>query len=102
MRAERNAAIPIEELLTPGELRVALEVAQGATSREVAAVLFVSHRTVEAHLGHVYRKLGIGSRAQLARLVALDERAQAGRDSRSLLSTRNSLAGGAGLEPATS
>ena len=86
MGAERITPILFEQLLTPGELRVALEVAQGATSKQVAAVLFVSRRTVETHLDHVYRKLGIGSRAQLARLVALNERAQADSDSRSVMS----------------
>jgi DNA-binding CsgD family transcriptional regulator len=87
MGSERIAPTLIEELLTPSELRVALEVAQGATSREVAAALFVSRRTVEAHLGHVYRKLGLRSRSQLARLVALNERRQADGDARSVMAT---------------
>jgi DNA-binding CsgD family transcriptional regulator len=67
----------LEELLTPSELRVALEVAQGVTSREAAAALFLSRRTVETHLENVYRKLGIRSRAQLTRLVVLGEHASA-------------------------
>jgi DNA-binding CsgD family transcriptional regulator len=67
----------IEELLTPCELRVALEVARGATSKQAAAALFVSRRTVESHLGSVYRKLGINSRSQLVRLIVLSERAGA-------------------------
>ena len=62
------------EVLTPGELRVALLVAEGATNNEVAASLFLSRRTVESHLLCVYRKLGIRSRSQLARLVAIAER----------------------------
>jgi DNA-binding CsgD family transcriptional regulator len=54
------------ERLTAQELRVALEVATGATNREVAAALFLSPKTVEAHLGRIYSKLGLRSRAQLA------------------------------------
>ena len=51
--------------LTPAELRVAEAVARGATNREVATELFLSPKTVEFHLGHVYRKLGVRSRTQL-------------------------------------
>jgi len=53
--------------LTAQELQVALIVADGATNREAAAALFVSPKTVETHLGHAYRKLGIRSRTELAR-----------------------------------
>jgi DNA-binding CsgD family transcriptional regulator len=56
--------------LTAQELRVALAVARGAKNREVAAELFLSPKTVEFHLGRVYRKLNIHSRAELATLVA--------------------------------
>ncbi len=56
-------------LLTPQETRVAMLVAQGARSREVASSLFLSERTVESHLSAVYRKLGLRSRAQLAAYV---------------------------------
>lgn len=55
--------------LTPQELEVALMVANGATNREVAATLFVSPKTVEAHLTRIFRKLGVRSRTQLARAV---------------------------------
>jgi DNA-binding NarL/FixJ family response regulator len=44
---------------------VAEAVARGATNREVATELFLSPKTVEFHLGHVYRKLGVRSRTQL-------------------------------------
>jgi len=53
--------------LTPAEARVAALVAEGLTNREVAAALFVSDHTVEFHLTRVYRKLGVRSRAELAR-----------------------------------
>jgi DNA-binding CsgD family transcriptional regulator len=55
--------------LTPQELQVATAVAAGATNREAAEQLFLSRRTVEHHLGNVYRKLGIHSRMHLVRLM---------------------------------
>ena len=39
--------------------------ARGRTNREIAQELFVTRRTVETHLGAVYRKLGIASRSEL-------------------------------------
>jgi DNA-binding CsgD family transcriptional regulator len=53
--------------LTPQELRVGLAVAEGVTNREVATQLFMSVKTVEYHLGSIFRKLGLTSRVQLAR-----------------------------------
>ncbi len=58
------------EQLTPQELQVALVVAQGATNKEAAAALFLSPKTIETHLGRVYRKLDVRSRTELARLLA--------------------------------
>ena len=58
-----------EDGLTPAEQRVATLVAEGRTNREVAAALFVGERTVETHLSHVYSKLGIRSRTELARTL---------------------------------
>ncbi len=55
------------EGLTPAERRVAALVAEGRTNREVAAALFLGERTVETHLSHVYEKLGLRSRTELAR-----------------------------------
>jgi DNA-binding CsgD family transcriptional regulator len=55
------------EGLTPAEHRVAELVAEGRTNREVAAALFLGERTVETHLTHVYAKLGVRSRTELAR-----------------------------------
>ena len=64
--------------LTPQERRVAALVAEGLTNREVAARLFLSPKTIETHLGNVYRKLGVRSRTQLARVVAgVDQGSQA-------------------------
>jgi DNA-binding CsgD family transcriptional regulator len=53
--------------LTPAERRVAALVAEGRTNREVAAALFLGERTVSSHLTHIYAKLGIRSRTELAR-----------------------------------
>jgi DNA-binding CsgD family transcriptional regulator len=48
-------------------------VAEGATNREAGAKLFLSPKTVEAHLGRIYRKLGVRSRTELARkMIASD------------------------------
>jgi DNA-binding CsgD family transcriptional regulator len=52
--------------LTPHELRVAELVSTGLTNREVAAVLYLSEKTIEAHLGRVFRKLDVRSRTGLA------------------------------------
>ncbi|MEU0881383.1 AAA family ATPase [Lentzea sp. NPDC005914] len=54
------------ETLTPQELQVSLLLAEGKTTREVAAALFLSPKTIEYHLRKVYTKLGISSRAELA------------------------------------
>ena len=52
--------------LTPQERRVAVLVSDGLTNREVAARLFVSTNTIETHLRHVFQKLGVRSRTELA------------------------------------
>ena len=62
-----RSAQPTDEL-TAQELRIARLVATGATSREVGAQLFLSPRTIEAHLRSIFRKLGITSRRQLRKL----------------------------------
>lgn len=60
--------------MTPTERQVASLVAEGLSNREVAARLFVTTKTVEAHLSKIYGKLGIRSRAELAhRLVGTEE-----------------------------
>jgi DNA-binding CsgD family transcriptional regulator len=59
-----------DDELTAVEQRVADLVGAGQTNREVAATLFVSVRTVESHLGRIYRKRGVRSRTELARSLA--------------------------------
>jgi DNA-binding CsgD family transcriptional regulator len=58
--------------LTSQELQIAMAVGAGATNDETAAALFLSPKTVEFHLGKVYRKLGLRSRTELAGVVASD------------------------------
>jgi DNA-binding CsgD family transcriptional regulator len=53
--------------LSPQELRIARTVAGGLNNAEAAAALYLSRKTVEAHLTRVYRKLGVSSRTDLVR-----------------------------------
>ncbi|WP_210440460.1 LuxR C-terminal-related transcriptional regulator [Nocardioides xinjiangensis] len=64
-----SAPPSVLDALTAAERQVAERVAHGLTSRRIAEELFVSPRTVDAHLTHIYRKLDISSRARLAALV---------------------------------
>ena len=57
------------QLLTAQELQVAIAVGEGKTNKQAAAALFLSPKTIEFHLDHIYRKLGIHSRTQLAREI---------------------------------
>jgi DNA-binding CsgD family transcriptional regulator len=66
----RRAPASGRDALTPSELRVAEIAATGQTNRQVAQRLFVTQKTVEAHLARAFRKLGIESRAQLAGALA--------------------------------
>jgi DNA-binding CsgD family transcriptional regulator len=64
------AAIPSPaSQLTPREFQICALVARGATNPEIAAKLFLSRKTIEAHLGRVYAKLGVRSRTELTRLA---------------------------------
>jgi DNA-binding CsgD family transcriptional regulator len=63
--ARRRDPASLNEL-TPQELQIALRVAEGRTTRETAASLFLSPKTVEYHLHNIYRKLAIRSRRELA------------------------------------
>ncbi|HEY8622306.1 MAG TPA: LuxR C-terminal-related transcriptional regulator, partial [Casimicrobiaceae bacterium] len=60
--------------LTPQELQVALMLAEGTTTREAAARLYLSPKTVEYHLRHVYDKLEIRSREELRTVVLAQSR----------------------------
>ena len=62
----RRDAITGRDALTAGELRVARLAAQGLTNREIAQALFITTKTAKGHLSHVYRKLEITRRGQLA------------------------------------
>lgn len=56
--------------LTPTELAVVKLVARGYTNRTIASHLYISIRTVETHVAHVFTKLGTRSRSELAAAVA--------------------------------
>jgi DNA-binding CsgD family transcriptional regulator len=58
--------------LTPQELAVATMAARGLTNRDVAATLFLSPKTVEYHLRHVYQKLDLRSRADLLQAMSAE------------------------------
>jgi DNA-binding CsgD family transcriptional regulator len=68
-RRDRSAL----ETLTPQELHIAQVLAAGKTTREAAAALFLSPKTIEYHLRSVYGKLSINSRTDLAAAVAADQ-----------------------------
>ncbi len=55
--------------LTPSELRIAGFVAKGLTNKDIAHQLFVSPHTVDAHLKHIFTKLGIHTRVELTVLT---------------------------------
>ncbi|CAN5542655.1 LuxR family transcriptional regulator [soil metagenome] len=64
------------ESLTRKERDVVALVSRGMSNPEIAAEMFISRRTVEAHLSHVFRKLAVSNRTQLAREAI--ERGEAG------------------------
>ena len=66
----RRTALAGPQALTPGELRVVELAARELSNREIAQTLFLSEKTVEAHLGHAYQKLSVKSRRELARALA--------------------------------
>ncbi|KAA9376482.1 AAA family ATPase [Microbispora cellulosiformans] len=65
-RSEQRS-IGVRDKLTAQELQIVQLVAEGMTNREIGERLYVSHRTIGAHLYRIFPKLGITSRAELAR-----------------------------------
>jgi DNA-binding NarL/FixJ family response regulator len=56
--------------LTTRELNVARLVGAGKTNRQIAATLYLSEKTIERHLAHIFAKLGVSSRAAVASAVS--------------------------------
>ena len=71
-RGERRRPSTGWASLTPVELDVARLVADGLTNPAIATRLLMSPNTVKTHLSHIFTKLDITSRAELARLVATE------------------------------
>jgi DNA-binding CsgD family transcriptional regulator len=69
-RGERKRPSSGWESLTPTELDVVKLVEEGLPNKDIATRLFISPRTVQSHLRHVYNKLGLTSRVQLAQEAA--------------------------------
>jgi DNA-binding CsgD family transcriptional regulator len=69
-RGERKRPASGWESLTPAEPDVVRLVCEGLGNKDIATRLFVSPKTVQAHLTHVYTKLGLSSRVQLAQEAA--------------------------------
>ena len=75
-RAEPRGPAAAEECgvgaLTKRELEIATLATDRLTNREIAAALFLSEKTVESHLRHIFRKLGVSSRVEVARAIERD------------------------------
>ena len=69
-RGERKRASSGWASLTRAELDVVRLIGEGLGNKDIAARLFISPRTVQAHLTHIYTKLGLTSRVQLAQEAA--------------------------------
>jgi len=69
-RGERKRPSTGWAALTPAELDVVWLVSEGLGNKYIATMLFISPRTVETHLTHVYTKLQLASRVQLAQEAA--------------------------------
>ncbi len=69
------------ESLTERELQIARLVVDRKTNPEIAAELFLSQKTVETHLHHIFHKMGVSSRVALARAVERADRTASARRS---------------------
>ena len=69
-RGERKRPSSGWDSLTPTELEVVDQVAAGRSNPEIAAALLMGRTTVKTHLGHIFTKLGITNRAELAAQAA--------------------------------
>ena len=65
----RQRGVRALDMLTRQEFHIAQVLASGKTTREAAAALFLSPKTVEYHLRNVYSKLGVNSRSELAAML---------------------------------
>lgn len=68
---QQPVSAPTLDMLSPAELRVVDLVVKGMSNRDAAKSLFLSKRTVDTHLGNVYRKLSLASREDLVGLMKL-------------------------------
>ena len=68
LRLRANPTRPARgwESLTPTELRVVQLICEGLTNPQIGERMFISRGTVKVHLSHIFAKLGIGTRAELA------------------------------------
>lgn len=76
-RGERKRPATGWAALTATEARVATLAAEGLTNAQVGEQLFISRHTVDSHLRHIYAKLGVSTRAELATRVARQDGAGA-------------------------
>ncbi|WP_271175433.1 helix-turn-helix transcriptional regulator [Leifsonia poae] len=70
MRGRRSRPVDGWASLTPTELQVAATVAEGLSNPQISARLFISRGTVKTHLSHIFAKLGVANRAELAAVAA--------------------------------
>jgi DNA-binding CsgD family transcriptional regulator len=69
----RRLRVVGRDALTPSERRIARMAAEGLSNREIAQALFVTAKTVENHLGHIYHKFGVGGRGALAEALEREQ-----------------------------
>jgi DNA-binding CsgD family transcriptional regulator len=60
------------DALTPSEQRIAELAGRGDSNRDIAQALFITPKTVENHLGRIYKKLAINSRNELTKTLAAE------------------------------